>query len=210
MPEKIRVLLNFRKPDAQLVADAIGYYDGLRDNSNFQNPPIPLDEFKGKIDVFASAVAAAADGGTKAIIERNTLRENLTTTIRRLGHWVEANCKDDLTILKSSGFQQTSISRTPPQPLTQPIITKVQNGAAAGQVTVQVKPIPKALSYEVRCTSIDAEGRANSWTLLPPFTSSRPFSVNGLSAGTVYAFQVRALGKLGYTEWSGSVNRMSM
>ena len=67
MPEKIRVLLNFRKPDAQLVADAIGYYDGLRDNSNFQNPPIPLDEFKGKIDVFASAVAAAADGGTKSI-----------------------------------------------------------------------------------------------------------------------------------------------
>ena len=32
MPDKVRVSLNFRKPDAQLVADAIGYYDGLKDN----------------------------------------------------------------------------------------------------------------------------------------------------------------------------------
>ena len=206
---KIRVLLNVHKPDAQFIADAIGYYDGLKDNPNFVNPPISLDVFKGKIDTFASAVAAAADGSKKAKIERNKLRDDLQKTVRQLGHWVEANCKDDLGVFQSSGFQAVSTTRVTPQPLSQPVILKVENGDAPGQVTVKVTPIPKALSYEVQYASIGADGKPGSWTLLPPFTNSRPFSVTGLTPGTVYAFQVRALGKLGYTEWSGSANRMS-
>ena len=32
--------------------------------------------------------------------------------------------------------------------------------------------------------------------------------VEGLMPGTTYAFQVRALGRLGYTDWSDSTTRM--
>ena len=210
MNDTIRVSLNLHKTDAQVIADAIGYHDGLDGNPNFTNPPIALDVFRARIDAFASAVAVAVDGGKKAIIERNNLRVGLTKVIRQLGHWVEANCKDDPAILKSSGFpQRASKTRKAPQPLPAPLIVKVQNSDARGQVIVQVKPVPKALSYELQYASIDAEGKPGSWTHVPPFTSSRPFSVTGLTPGTIYAFQVRALGKAGYTEWSTVASRMS-
>jgi len=48
-----------------------------------------------------------------------------------------------------------------------------------------------------------------SMTELPPFSNTRSVLVNGLTPGTTYVFQVRALGRLGYTDWSGTVTRMS-
>ena len=69
MSQKIRVSLNFHKPDAQIVTDAVGAYDGLKDNPEFVNPPIPL-VLKTAIDTYASMIAAAADGGKQAIIDR--------------------------------------------------------------------------------------------------------------------------------------------
>lgn len=207
---KVRVSLNYNEPDTQIAADAIGVYDGLNGNPNFVNPPITLDSLKSAIDTYASKIAAAADGGKQAIIDRNKQRETVVKMLRQLGHWVEANCKDDLGILQSSGFHAASTTRTPPAPLPTPVIQKVENGAVSGVLAVRVKPVPKALSYDVRYTSPGADGKPGPWVQPPPFTSSRPFQFTGLTPGTVYSFQVRALGRLGYTDWSDSVNRMSM
>ena len=74
---------------------------------------------------------------------------------------------------------------------------------------VRVRPIPGALSYEVQYASIGADGKPGPWTLVPPFTKSRPMPVNGLTPGTAYSLQVRALGKLGYTEWSSTATRIA-
>jgi hypothetical protein len=210
MIPKIHVSLNFNKPDTQVAADAVGYYDGLKNNPAFVNPPIPLDVFKAAIDTFVSAIAIAADGGKKAIIERKKHRTTLIKMVRQLGHWVEANCKEDLGIFKSSGFPAASTTRTPAGPLPRAVILKVENGTAPGEIVIKVKPIPKALSYELHFASNGADGKPGPWTLLPPFTSSRPFTVKGLTPGTTYSFQVRALGKTGYTEWTDSATRMSL
>ena len=208
---KIRLLLNIYKADSEIVTAAVAAYDGLKDNPAFDNPPIPLDIFKAEIDTYASKTAAAAtDGGKQSIIERNQQREMVTTMMYELGHWVVARCKDDLRTFQSSGFQARSTNRTPPQRLPQAMIERLENGGVSGQLLAKVKLIPKAISYEVRYASIGADGRPGSWTFLPPFTSSRSFSVNGLTPGTVYAFQVRALGRLGYTDWSDSASRMSI
>jgi len=208
---KVRVSLNFNKPDTQIAAEAVGAYGGLKENSSvYVNPPISLDVFKGEIDIYASKIAAAADGGKLAIIARNKQREIVVKMMRQLGHWVEANCKDDLGTFKLSGFQTVSSTRTPAQPLPPPVILKAENGPATGQMGIKVTAIPKALSYEVQVAPIGADGKPGAWKLLPPFTNSRTISVTGLTPGTSYAFQVRALGKLGYTEWSDSATRMSV
>ena len=54
--------------------------------------------------------------------------------LRQLGHWVEANCNDDPTILQSSGFEQqaTPVRGTPPQPLDGPPSFKLVNGKNSG------------------------------------------------------------------------------
>ena len=207
---KLRVSINFHKPDTAIVKEAIGAYDGLNGNANFVNPPIALNVFKSAIDDYASKVAAARDGGRQAIIDRDQQRVTIIKMMRQLGHWVEANCKDDASILQSSGFHAVSSTRIPAQRLSTPVIQKLENGQLSGQISVTVKPIPKALAYWVRYAHAGGDGTLSSWIELPPFTNSRPFLVTGLTPGTVYSFQIRALGKAGYTEWTDSANRMSI
>ncbi|HEY2380689.1 MAG TPA: fibronectin type III domain-containing protein [Terriglobia bacterium] len=210
MTNKIHLLLNTHQPDTGIATDAVAAYDGLNGNPNFVNPPVPLASFKAEIDSYASKIAAAGGGGKQAIIDRNAQRETVTMMMYQLGHWVVANCKDDLSIFQSSGFQARSTTRTPPAALPQPMIEKLENGDVSGQIRAKVKAIPKAINYEAQYASIGADGKPGSWTVLPPFTSSRSFLVTGLTPGTTYAFQVRALGRLGYTNWSDSAHRMSL
>ena len=60
------------------------------------------------IDDYTAAITAALDGGAKAIAQRNALGKTLRRMLRQLAHYVEANCRDDMTMLLSSGFQAAS------------------------------------------------------------------------------------------------------
>jgi hypothetical protein len=111
----------------------------------------------------------------EATAEKNKQRAIVVKMMRELGHWVEANCKDDLTILKSSGFQPTSTTRTPAQPLQgSPTIHKVENGPNSGQFLVKFTPDPDAHFYFMHYAAIGADGKTAPWTELPPFSSTRP------------------------------------
>jgi hypothetical protein len=210
MSEKIRVLLNSTKPHLEFAADVVRVYDGMKDNPSFEKPPIPLDTVKATLDAYTSAISNAAEGGKKAVIERNRLKGTLAQMMRQLGHWVEAVSNGNLATFKSSGFQTVSTTRVAAGPLPPPLILKIENGASSGVLLVTMRPIPKARSYELRCAAIGADGKPGEWKSLPPYTDSRSMSVNGLTPGTLYAFQARALGKLGYTDWSDAANRMSL
>jgi hypothetical protein len=131
--------------------------------------------------------------------------------LRQLGHWVEANCNDDPAILQSSGYQQqVARVRTASQPLDGPPSFKVGNGPVSGQLILKGKPVSKAVSYVAHYAPLGPDGKPGSWTELAPVTVIRSIIVNGLTPGTTYAFQVRAFGRAGYTNWSDSVTRMSM
>ena len=66
------------------------------------------------------------------------------------------------------------------------------------------------MSYVVHYAPLGPDGKPGSWTELAPVTVIRSITVNGLRPGMTYAFQVRVLGRAGYTNWSDSVTRMSM
>jgi hypothetical protein len=209
MAARIRVSLNFNKPHLEFAHDAMTVYEGLKDNAAFPKPPISIDVLKEAIDAYLSAMSAAADGGRKAIVERNKLKDELETMLRQLGHWVEANCGQDLGILKSSGFQAAATTKVASVPLAQPVIMKVQNGTLSGEIMLQVKPLERVRTYEVRYATKDAEGKVGDWVGLPPYTTSR-MAVSGLSPGATYLFQVRAFGKRGLTDWSDTASRIAV
>ena len=54
------------------------------------------------------------------------------------------------------------------------------------------------------------DGRRQLAFELTPFSNTRSVTINGLTPGTTYLFQVRALGRSGYTDWSDSATRMSI
>ena len=184
---------------------AIAVHDGVYGNPNYVNPSIEEAVFQTAIDKFAVSIVAAKDGGKKAIAEKQKQREIVTRMLRQLGHFVEANCKDDMSIFLSSGYQPVSTTRTK-QPVTQPHILGVDNGNA-GELIVRVKSILNAHSFEVRYVPLGAGGTPGTASTAA-FTDPRSMSIKGLTPGTVYTFQVRALGALGHSDWSDFASRM--
>ena len=51
-------------------------------------------------------------------------------------------------------------------------------------------------------------GRSRTGTQYLRRNTKAAAPINGLTPGTMYAIQVRAYGKLGYTDWSDSATRM--
>src|ERR1700720_3569379 len=119
--------------DKDVATEGVAVVDGMTNNPKLVNPPVNPADLKTQVETFASLIAAAADGGKKAITERKKQRAVVVKMLRQLGHWVEANCNDDAATLQSSGYQeQATPVRTPPQPLSGPPSFKVDNGPNSG------------------------------------------------------------------------------
>ena len=58
-----------------------------------------------------------------------------------------------------------------------------------------------AIAYELRYTLVANGGAPAPWTTLT-LTSTRKVTITGLTPAGTYEFQVRALGKLGFNDWS--------
>jgi len=209
VPKLIKAALNLQRAlPEQVLSQGLALLKGLTGNSNFTNLPVDLNVFKADLDTYAASFADAKDGGKKAITLRNKQGGVVIRTIKHLATYVELNCKDDVNIFLSSGFQPRSSARTPAQPLDQPTILNIDQGPT-GQLLASIKPVRKAKSYELRYGAVGAGGAAPAaWSTLMAPSTKTAVPVNGLTPGTTYAMQVRAYGQLGYTEYSDSVTRM--
>jgi len=68
---------------------------------------------------------------------------------------------------------------------------------------------PGALSYQLRRAPVGQGGTLGEW-IEQPIGKTRPSTlVTGLTTGTAYAFQVRAVTNSGYTDWSQSIIRIA-
>jgi len=193
-------------PGADLVLRATAIHTGMAGNPAYPNPPVDMGVLETAIDSYVVSIGEALDGGKKAVIQRNQQREALSKMLQLLGLYVEIHCKDDMTTFLSSGFEAAFTTRTPSQPLPPARILRVDQGNT-GQLLVNIKSLPGALSYEVRHVPLGTD-TPGTWTTTTLTSAKKASPVNGLRPGMTYAFQVRALGKLGYTDWSDSATRM--
>ena len=153
------------------------------------------------------ALSAQAHGGTAATAEKNNKREILITLLRKLKHYVEDNCNNDLAVLLSSGFQAAATSRTR-SALANPAILGIDFGNST-ELVLKVTPIAHAKCYEVRSAAVGAGGVPGGLQTAGLFTTSKSMTIAGLVPGTTYTFQVRAVGgSTGYSDWSNPVSRM--
>ncbi len=206
-PKKIKALRGFsRLADSDLVIRLNTVHDGLNGNPAYPTPPVDMATFQTNITTFTANVASAADGGTKAVTAKNKQRALVIKMLDHLAHYVEVNCKDDLVTFTSSGFQAASTTRTPPQPLPQPSIARALQGFS-GELIIAIQALLGAVSYELRWAVLGPNNTPGTWTSthLP---SSKRTPITSLTPGTTYIFQVRALGRLGYSDWSNPVIRM--
>ena len=166
--------------------------------------PVDLATLKTNIESFSALIAESLDGSKKVIAEKNKQRQVVITTLRLLGRYVEGACKNDMAIFQTSGFEPASTTKVVLPPLSEKI-RKIEHGANSGQIAVWVKAVPDAVSYELRFAAIGNGGTPSAWTNVPVAIVKTPTIVNGLTPGTTYTFQARALAKDGYTDWSDSL-----
>jgi hypothetical protein len=201
--KKIKALLGFHgTTDTDLLQRLNAAHDGVNGNPAFSTPPVDMTTFKSGIDSLTVLVTDAADGGKKAISAKNKQRELMIKQYTLLGHYVEAASNDDPATFNTSGFVAAPTTRVPPQPLPPGSIEWIDRGPNTGEVVVKVKSLLKALSYDLHYAVVANPGTLPvSWTTIT-LPGSKKVTISNLTPGGNYAFQVRALGRLGYTDWS--------
>jgi hypothetical protein len=207
----IKAATGFRimKPDAVYSA-ANAIYTGLNGNTNIPAPPAPFDlpTLLAANQALSAANSAALDGGRKAVSQRSHAKEVVVKLLDQLAKYVQANCKDDMTIFITSGFKAQSSTKTTPATASESI-RYVRPGSSSGQAQVKLVAVPGAGSYEVRWAPVPAGGVPSAW-INQPVTNLRSATViSGLTPGTTYAFQARAVTQSAYTDWSDSVTLMA-
>ena len=206
--KEIKVLSLTRVSGAELLSTANGVNTGIAGHSAiFTNVPIDMAAFKSQIDKYQIAFNDSKDGGKKAIIEASKQKDALVEMLRVLARYVEMISKNDMATFLLSGFKPAATTRNPSQPLKPAKIKKIKPGVS-GQLLVSPEPQPGALSYDIRWAPLGAAGSPGTWVISTVTSAKSAAPINGLTPGTNYAFQVRALGKLGYTDWSDSVTRI--
>jgi hypothetical protein len=190
---------NMSDPDALKVFNMA--LAGLKGNPAYPNPPVDLTLFEKGIESFATWITDAEDGGKKAISAKDKQRVAVIKMYTLLGHYVEATCNDDPATFNTSGFTAVAKTKNPPQPLQGSTFQWIDRGPNSGEIVVKIASLSGAISYELRYALVPAAAAPGPWTTLT-LTSPRKTAITGLTPAGTYQFQVRALGKLGYNDWS--------
>jgi hypothetical protein len=170
-------------------------------NPAYSNPPVALPTFKAGIDQYGALIVDAEDGGKKAINALNKQRVEVIKMYTLLGHYVETACNDDLATFTTSGFTQAAArTKTAPQPLTEAKFSSIDRGPNSGDVVVRPVNQTGAKTFDVRYALQGTGGALGPWTIVT-LTSTRKVTIPGLTLAGIYQFQIRALGKSGYTDW---------
>jgi hypothetical protein len=208
MSPHIRIADGLRTQSAErLITTAGAIINGLTGNPSFPSPPVDMKTLQAAVDDLNAALAAQPNGGPSATAEKNNKKEALIVLLRRLRHYVDENCGNDLSVLLSSGFQAAVNTRTR-SPLANPSILNLGLGNST-ELVLKVTPIAHAKCYEVRMAVVCAGNTPGPWQTAGLFTNSRSMTINGLTPGTTYMFQVRAVGgSTRYSDWSNPVSRM--
>jgi hypothetical protein len=203
--KKIKAKLGFHGvSDSDVLKAGNTVYNGLLNNPAYPNLPVALPVFRQALDSLSALIVDAEDGGKRAV---SALRKQRAAAIKMyvlLGHYVEATCNDDPATFVTSGFAAASNTRAAPQPLAPAKFSSIDRGPNSGQVAVKAEKQTGAVAYDVRYALEGAGGVLGLW-ITTTLTSSRWATVSGLTPAGTYQFQVRALGKLGYTDWSASM-----
>jgi hypothetical protein len=203
-PKLIKPLESFSNvSDADVVTRVTAIQTNMTGNAHFPNPPVDLAAFRTAIESFSTLISQALDGSKKVIAQKNKQREAVIKMVRLLGRYVEVTSNGDMSVFQTSGFQPASTTKTTTQPLSEKI-RKIGHGANSGQIIVWVRSVPKASSYEIRYAAANGP-TPTPWTSQGVAKVKTPATVTGLTPGTTYMFQARALCPTGYTDWSDSI-----
>ena len=181
----------------------------LYGNVNYPSPPFASTVLDTARTEFLDAIDLADNGGKAATAEKDSKREALLVLLRQLAAYVQTACGNDMAKLLSSGFNAVSTNNAQ-SPLATPVIKTIKPGMS-GQLLVTVTAVKNRKTFESRIALIGAGGVPGPWQDNGLFSNSRAIPFDGLTPGSTYMVQVRAVGgSTGHSDWSDPVSHMAM
>jgi hypothetical protein len=150
--------------DSQAIATAGAVIKGLYAEKSLATPPVDQATVQTAVDDLNGSIAVlqAQGGGMAATVVKKKKREVLNGLLRKLGHYVQANCNDDVQIVLNSGFQAKATSVRSQSPPGKVQIISVDNG----QTTQLVAKIKEGLTCEALRSTYGSRGnRQHCWSV---------------------------------------------
>jgi hypothetical protein len=189
-------------PDTTIADFTDTIINALTGNAGFPTPTVPLATLATQKTDFLTKLAATAQGGTLATSAKNDAWGVLTGSLRQLAAYVQSLAGNDLTLLLSSGFQPVSTNRAQ-SPLDKPVVLRLDNGMT-GQLIARLQPVTNARAYEGQIKN------GGNWLPAGIFTQARRIELDGLTPGSTYTVQFRAIGgSTGQSDWSDPMSHIS-
>jgi len=175
-------------------------------------PAYPVDQatLKAANDTLQSAIAAAAGGSKQAITAKNHAKDAVVALLDQLATYVSVNSKGDMNAFMSSGFTPKSTAKTKTPPVSE-TIKKIVPAPLSGQMLVYLMKFPGAKTYLLQW-GVPGPGGAlpTTWSSMPVDNIRLPATVTGLTPGTTYVFQARAVIQNGYSNWGDPIARIAV
>jgi hypothetical protein len=184
------VLVDFSKQsDDELITNTEHIINSMKDNLNYPSPIPAVDVIITLKVEFSNAVVSAKFGGINLTAAKNQKRKALEEALKTLGLYVQINCKNDVSILLSSGFT----AKKDPEPigiLAKPANFRVEQGPNAGSLKLSLDAIKGANVYIYQMTNAPVTDQSK-WEIK---VGKRNIIFNGLTQGKEYAFKVAGKG----------------
>ncbi len=166
-------------------------------NANYTTPDPTLVAIIAALDAGDAAIEAAMNHGKQEIIDRNAAVAIVVELLTQLATYVQLNCKNDLSILTSSGFEATK-NPSPIGPLATTLPPKMTQGKVSGSCRARVKRVNGAYTYIWRI----ALASAPNVYVQTIQTTGAHVDFAGLTPGEVYNTDVQAVGSAGMSSVS--------
>jgi hypothetical protein len=184
-----------KRTDADLITFTQGIVTAMTGNANFTTPMPALSVITTAITDLQSKIANITDLQNQlrlAHTDKDSSRDDLEQQVTYLANYVEIAAAGSESKIESAGMPVRSTGA----PVGLPGIPQNLNVSTSdfpGAIDLVWDPVPGAATYEIQCKVHDTPAPFEN---AKSSTSSRT-TVEGLTPGTLYAFQVRALGAAG-------------
>jgi len=201
---KYKVAVGFltQSKDADLIVASERIVVGMTGNAAYPTPNPTLADLIAARNSYIAAVNAAMDSHLGVVVRRQQ-RAAFTAMLRDLAHYVQVASGGDLAILLSSGFTAQK-QKKPVGPLPAPANMRLKRGKTSGLLIARCDKLLQAGAYEWRYANV---ATPTVWVNLES-TFAAHVAIEGLTPGTQYTTQVRALGTAGPSDWSDTATLM--
>jgi hypothetical protein len=193
--QPVKVATNFSKMrQGVLAVRAHHIVESMTGNADYPDPVPSLDLVAAALADYNDALIQTLNGGKDRTAIKNEKRKVLEALLSKLALYVQANCKESLVILLSSGFTPHRHGSVDNSELDKPSKFKVEAGIVPGSIQLGMDKLERAVAYVFEYTSVPVN-ETTQWTIR--ITKGRNYLMLGLTSGKQYAFRAAGIGPRG-------------